>query len=48
MKKYSINESKLPKILITDPVSKYFGMKRGDVFKIHHRYNLLRNLDHNF
>merc|ERR1712080_450673 len=32
--KYSINDTKLPKILTAYPVSKYFGMKRGDVFKI--------------
>lgn len=34
MKRYRIKESQLPKILHTDPVAKYLGLKRGDVVKI--------------
>ena len=33
-KKYKITENQLPKILSTDPVAKYLGLKRGDVVKI--------------
>ncbi len=31
---YNIKEDKLPRILLSDPISKYFGAKKGDVFKI--------------
>ena len=34
MKRYKIKESQLPKILSSDPVAKYLGLKRGDVVKI--------------
>ena len=34
MKRYRIKENQLPKILRTDPVAKYLGLKRGDVVKI--------------
>ena len=34
MKRYRIKENQLPKILHTDPVAKYLGLKRGDVVKI--------------
>jgi len=32
--RYKIRDSQLPKILISDPVAKYLGLKRGDVVKI--------------
>ena len=31
---YNIQTKNLPKILITDPISRYFGCKVGDIFKI--------------
>ena len=34
LKRYKIKENQLPKILNTDPVAKYLGLKRGDVVKI--------------
>ena len=34
MKRYKIKENQLPKILRSDPMSKYLGLKRGDVVKI--------------
>lgn len=32
--KYKITNNQLPKIMKSDPVSRYFGMQKGDVFKI--------------
>lgn len=34
IKRYKIKESQLPKILSTDPMAKYLGLKRGDIVKI--------------
>ena len=34
LKRYKIKENQLPKILRTDPVAKYLGLKKGDVVKI--------------
>lgn len=34
LEKYSINKSHLPRISIKDPISKYYGAKGGDIFKI--------------
>jgi len=34
IKIYKLKEAQLPKILSNDPISKYFGAKRGQVFKI--------------
>lgn len=34
LKKYTIVSNQLPKILKSDPVARYYGMKKGDVFKI--------------
>jgi len=34
LKRYKIKDSQLPKILVTDPVAKYFGLKKGEVVKI--------------
>lgn len=34
MKLFNINEKQIPRIYTSDPVCKYFGGKRGNVFKI--------------
>ena len=34
LKTYRINQSQLPRILVTDPVIRYYGLKKGQVVKI--------------
>ena len=34
LKQYQTTRAQLPKLLTTDPVAKYYGMKAGDVCKI--------------
>ena len=51
LERYSINSSQLPKILVTDPICKYFGAIPGQVFEIHRnpetsgRYTAYRIVD---
>jgi DNA-directed RNA polymerase I, II, and III subunit RPABC1 len=35
LKEYNIKESQLPKILINDPVSKFYGFQKGSIIKIY-------------
>mmetsp|Transcript_2873 Transcript_2873/g.5274 ORF Transcript_2873/g.5274 Transcript_2873/m.5274 type:complete len:115 (+) Transcript_2873:326-670(+) len=32
--KYKVTQEQLPRIMLTDPVAKYLGLKRGDVVEI--------------
>lgn len=34
LKEFSLNESQLPKLMIDDPVARYFGLQKGAVVKI--------------
>ena len=34
LKKYNIKESQLQRILTSDPIVKYYGLKKGQVIKI--------------
>lgn len=34
LSKYKVTQEQLPRIMLTDPVAKYLGLKRGDVVEV--------------
>ncbi|KAM0948790.1 putative DNA-directed RNA polymerase [Dioscorea sansibarensis] len=41
-KKYDVEESQLPRMLLTDAIASYYGLEKGQVVKVTHKWRTNR------